>query len=534
MRSTTSGASPSDTSSTGRRGAGDVGPHHGEHLLLAPRQRARVLAEPVAEHGEARRAATSRAAASAPPVRLHGQVLPHRQRGEDAAALGDVADAELGALARPQGRDVVVVQQHHPRHGLQQPRRHPQQGRLAGAVGSEQRDDGAVGYHEVDGTQHDRVAVPAGDLLQLEHPGESPLVRIRAVRPGAYPGRRWPDGPGGRPRRRRRPNVVQRFSGQDDRATWPTGRAGAGTGATGSPGRRGRQWLLPRWRPPGGRRRRDRRSRGRSPTGRRGRALPARRRRDRGRAGGAPGSVGCGCAATGVVVDGPHRFADAVEETVVPDRPRRRRRVGQIERRLGHARVRRQRRRHSLEVALGDEEVRRPAPRSAAATGGQGRRHPAAVLHGDGVVGDRALVDGDAAAGRVAIEQSRRVVAGQPARPGAERPHGDPRDVVHRVADVGELHVDEAGDAGPPRRRSCPGRCRPAPGTSWPPTPAGGRRGRHRRRRAGGRGRARRCRPGAATGRGRSGRGPRRPAAPPGCRGRGCRRRVGAARRPRR
>ena len=82
--------------------------------------------------------------------RAHLQVFQHRHAREDAAALRRLRDAQPRDLVGRQARDVVPVEHDRAlaRARIAEDRHH--QGRLAGAVGADQRDDLAVGDVDVD------------------------------------------------------------------------------------------------------------------------------------------------------------------------------------------------------------------------------------------------------------------------------------------------------------------------------------------------------------------------------------------------
>jgi hypothetical protein len=74
----------------------------GEHLLLAPGERAGELRAALAEHGEQPVDGVEAFRALRPrrgPVRAHLEVLEYAQRGEHLAAFGNVDDAEARARA---------------------------------------------------------------------------------------------------------------------------------------------------------------------------------------------------------------------------------------------------------------------------------------------------------------------------------------------------------------------------------------------------------------------------------------------------
>ena len=131
--------------------------------------------------------------------------------------------------------------------------------------------------------------------------------------------------------------------------------------------------------------------------------------------------------------------ADPVDQRDVPLRARR---VGDDRQHglLVHAREGTQPVGDAEHVLLGDEQVGREAAGTAAAVDRERGGHRAPVLHGKLVVTHAVLVELDAAALGVPRLQRGQLVA-EPAAPIAQ-----PGPVVHRVAEVRELPVDDAGD----------------------------------------------------------------------------------------
>ena len=169
MSSTTSGASPSDASSTSTtRGLIDVGARKGEHLLLARRS------------GSPRPAVAARRApgTSRPHAPTRRFSVPRR-----AYMITFSRTVSDGKMPRPSGmwqmpRDArwngLSCEMSSPssttrRSRTQQSGCHAQRGRLARAVGPEQRDHRRVGNDQRHVAQHRRVAVPADDVAELEH-----------------------------------------------------------------------------------------------------------------------------------------------------------------------------------------------------------------------------------------------------------------------------------------------------------------------------------------------------------------------------
>ena len=123
-----------------------------EHLLLAARQRAAALVQPLLQAREQREDALEIGG----EVRLlgddraHLQVFHHGHAREDAPPFRRLGDAQPRDLVRRQLRDVVPVEHDRAfaRARIAEDRHH--QGGLAGAVRADQRDDLAVGDVDVD------------------------------------------------------------------------------------------------------------------------------------------------------------------------------------------------------------------------------------------------------------------------------------------------------------------------------------------------------------------------------------------------
>jgi hypothetical protein len=148
-------------------GVGDVGAGQGQHLLLAAGQGSGRLAEPFAETGEGFHGLGQAVLPAA--AGLEGEVLSHRQRGEHAAALRDVAHAPAGQLVGTVAGDVDSVERHRPGGRAEQARRHPQQRGLARAVGAEEGHDRGVGHGERHAPQHGGLGVTGDDVVEAEH-----------------------------------------------------------------------------------------------------------------------------------------------------------------------------------------------------------------------------------------------------------------------------------------------------------------------------------------------------------------------------
>ena len=155
-------------------GVGGQAAGHGEHLLLAARQRAGQLVDRAPRAGgSGRRPAARRRPRRTPRVGGHAQVLADGEVAEHAAALGDGAHAEagqrvgLGAVDVAAGDVDAAGGRRHLAGG------HLQRGGLAGAVRAEQRDDRARRHREVDPVQHLDAAVARPGRLRSSSSGRA-------------------------------------------------------------------------------------------------------------------------------------------------------------------------------------------------------------------------------------------------------------------------------------------------------------------------------------------------------------------------
>src|SRR5439155_1429283 len=99
---------------------------------------------------------------SAPSFR-HPQVLPHRQRGEDAPALRHEADAFARDRLRREPGDRLAEQADRAFARRQEADDRAHAGGLAGAVPAEQRENSPGSYFKRDAMQHVAVAVERVD-----------------------------------------------------------------------------------------------------------------------------------------------------------------------------------------------------------------------------------------------------------------------------------------------------------------------------------------------------------------------------------
>ncbi len=107
------------------------------------------------------------------------QVLQRRHVGDDAAALHHLKDAAADDLVGIDAVDALAVEHDFAAgdfavFGLEQSRDRLQRGRLAGAVGAEQRHDGALRHLEAEAAQHqDDVVIDHLDVAHAEQRGGS-------------------------------------------------------------------------------------------------------------------------------------------------------------------------------------------------------------------------------------------------------------------------------------------------------------------------------------------------------------------------
>ena len=149
------------------------GARDGEHLLLAARQRAAALAEPL---GEAREQLEDAGEVAVPGAvagrkRAHLQVLEHAHARKDAPALRGLGDVKPGDFVGRQLRNVAAGEFDAALAGARLAEDGHHQGRLAGAVGPDQGDDLALRDVEIDALERDDVAIIGLDPAQAEERG---------------------------------------------------------------------------------------------------------------------------------------------------------------------------------------------------------------------------------------------------------------------------------------------------------------------------------------------------------------------------
>ncbi len=166
-------------------GIGRQRPGHGEHALLAARQRARQLLAPAGQRGEPLegRSSTQATLQPGPAERVHEQVLRDRQVREDRSALGDHADAGPGQLLGGVPPQPAARHLDRPGGQGQLTRDRLEQGRLAGAVRAEQRHRRTRPHLEGDPVQHLDAAVPGPHVDGGRGPAAGGDVRPGRLRP---------------------------------------------------------------------------------------------------------------------------------------------------------------------------------------------------------------------------------------------------------------------------------------------------------------------------------------------------------------
>src|SRR5262249_47342442 len=102
-------------------------------------------------------------------VAAEHEVLVHGHLREQAARLREVADAQADDLVRPASRDISTVERDAPRGGHEIAERRLEKRRLAGAIGTDDADDRAVGHPECRRLDDLELAVAGTDALKLEH-----------------------------------------------------------------------------------------------------------------------------------------------------------------------------------------------------------------------------------------------------------------------------------------------------------------------------------------------------------------------------
>src|SRR5947208_7209341 len=163
-------------------------PRDGEHLLLAAGKGARDLLGARLELREQLEDAGQVPGRGGAPSFRHPQVLPHRQRGEDAPALRHEADAFARDRLRREPGDRLAEQADRAFARRQEADDRAHAGGLAGAVPAEQRENSPRSYRKRDAMQHVAVAVERVDPLQRESLSGQDTPRGSSGRPPPRPG----------------------------------------------------------------------------------------------------------------------------------------------------------------------------------------------------------------------------------------------------------------------------------------------------------------------------------------------------------
>ena len=162
----------------------------GEHLLLAPRQRAAALVEPLAQAAETApaRGRGRRARPRAGGERAHLQILEHGHARKDAPSFRRLGDVEPRDLVGWQPRDVAAGEHDRAFARARIAADGHHQGRLAGAVRPDQRDDLAFADLEVDALERDECCrnrpsrrAPRGSGWRLRLTARPPLRPSRPL-----------------------------------------------------------------------------------------------------------------------------------------------------------------------------------------------------------------------------------------------------------------------------------------------------------------------------------------------------------------
>src|SRR5262249_49492419 len=151
-----------------------------ELLLLAARERGRLAAQALADARKARQyladALVEQPARERDAAEL--EVVQHRERAEQVASLRHECHAEREHLARRGACDVAPVEPDGTRARREQPEERLERGRLAGAVGADEKRDLAVARLEAELVQDgERRRVAGDDLAQLNCQGTPPARR---------------------------------------------------------------------------------------------------------------------------------------------------------------------------------------------------------------------------------------------------------------------------------------------------------------------------------------------------------------------
>ena len=165
-----------------------------QHLLLAARKRAGLLAEALAQSGEIAEHALEvlgDALTVAADVAAKPEVLLDRQLEERAAPVRHVRDAALHDVLGGAAVDTFLAQADFAA-GAHHAADRPQRGGLAGTVRTQQRGDTALFHREVDAVQHPRLAIAGVQGTRLKQRRHAALPGFRRDRRGSPRARRAP------------------------------------------------------------------------------------------------------------------------------------------------------------------------------------------------------------------------------------------------------------------------------------------------------------------------------------------------------
>jgi len=162
-----------------------------EHLLLAAGERSRALGGALLEAREDGEHALEalRAARTAAPIAAELEVLEHREIREDAAPFGHLDQAGRHDVRIASAGDVRALEADRAAEGGVQAAHRVVQGRLAGAVRAEHRDDLAGVDAHADAAQHFDSSITSAKAVDLEKRAHVYAVPCARRRRSAVP---WP------------------------------------------------------------------------------------------------------------------------------------------------------------------------------------------------------------------------------------------------------------------------------------------------------------------------------------------------------
>ena len=167
-------------------GPGDERHSERQHLLLTAGEVARGFVEALAQHREETEhvldaVVCPRAVGAVQPTG-EAEVLGNRERREHAVAARHLYDAAPCHFVRRRVGHVAAVEHDRAVRRLDQPRDALQEGRLARAVGAEQRDDLALVDLEVDVEEHLHAVVTDVEVAHEQQLGETLAAQVRDLR----------------------------------------------------------------------------------------------------------------------------------------------------------------------------------------------------------------------------------------------------------------------------------------------------------------------------------------------------------------